>query len=64
MGLNSDWRQALEKVKNDYVEAGKQTQLVKELFNEAVAFVEKYDLVTVPCVAKNAWQMFMMSLER
>ncbi|KAJ5396455.1 Protein of unknown function DUF885 [Penicillium cosmopolitanum] len=64
MGLNSDWRQALEKVKNDYVEAGKQTQLVKKLFHEAVAFVEKYDLVTVPCVAKNAWQMFMMSPER
>ncbi|CAI7591384.1 unnamed protein product [Penicillium pancosmium] len=64
MGLNSDWRRALEKVNNDYVEAGKQTQLVKELFHEAVAFVEKYDLVTVPCVAKNSWQMFMMSPER
>ncbi|KAJ5768604.1 hypothetical protein N7533_001187 [Penicillium manginii] len=64
MGLKSDWKQALEKVKNEYVEAGKQTQLVKKLFNEAVEFVEKHDLVTVPSVAKNAWQMFMMSPER
>jgi len=64
MGLENNWREALEKVKNDFVEPGKQTQLVKDLFHEAVAFVEKHDLVTVPPVAKDTWQMFMMSPER
>ncbi|KAJ5572666.1 hypothetical protein N7450_009650 [Penicillium hetheringtonii] len=64
MGLENNWREALEKVKNDFVEPGKQTQLVKDLFHEAVAFVEKHELVTVPPVAKDTWQMFMMSPER
>lgn len=63
MGLN-DWHEALERVKNEYVEPGSQTKLVKDLVYEAVTFVEKYDLVTVPQVAKDSWQMFMMSPER
>ena len=46
------------------MEPGKQTQLVKDLFHEAVAFVEKHELVTVQPVAKDTWQMFMMSPER
>ena len=46
------------------MEPGQQTQLVKDLFHEAVAFVEEHDLVTVPSVAKDTWQMFMMSPER
>ncbi|KAJ5734259.1 hypothetical protein N7493_003045 [Penicillium malachiteum] len=60
----SDWRQALEYVKNDYVEPGQQTQLVSDLAQEAISFVEKYDLVSVPQIAKETWQMFMMSPER
>ncbi|KAJ6084297.1 Protein of unknown function DUF885 [Penicillium sp. IBT 16267x] len=59
-----DWHQALEQVKNDYVEPGKQTQLVRDLAEEATSFVEEHKLVTVPPLAKETWRMFMMSPER
>jgi hypothetical protein len=64
MGYGDDWKKALEEVKNDFVEPGQQTQLVRDLVQEAVSFVEDHDLVTVPKIAKNSWQMFMMSPER
>ncbi|KAJ5778328.1 hypothetical protein N7520_001574 [Penicillium odoratum] len=64
-GMGHDnWHQALEQVKNDYVEPGEQTQLVRDLAEEAVSFVEEHNLVTVPPLAKETWQMFMMSPER
>ncbi len=59
-----DWREALEYVKNLYVAPGKQTQLVRHLANEAIDYVKKHDLITVPQVAEETWRMFMMSSER
>ncbi|KAE8440732.1 hypothetical protein EG329_006627 [Mollisiaceae sp. DMI_Dod_QoI] len=59
-----DWREALEYVKNLYVAPGKQTQLVRHLANEAIDYVKKHDLITVPQVAEETWRMFMMSPER
>ncbi|PLB48648.1 hypothetical protein P170DRAFT_455595 [Aspergillus steynii IBT 23096] len=64
MGFGDDWKKALEEVKNDYVEPGQQTQLVKGLAHEAISFVEEHNLITVPQIAKETWQMFMMSPER
>lgn len=64
MGYGDNWKQALEEVKNDFVEPGKQTELVRDLTMEAISFVEDHQLVTVPPVAKENWQMFMMSPER
>lgn len=64
MGLGDDWRAALEKVKQSYVEPGKQPDLVRDLAREAEAFVESRDLVTVPPLAKEIWRMEMMSPER
>ncbi|KAJ5298367.1 uncharacterized protein N7443_006487 [Penicillium atrosanguineum] len=64
MGLKDNWKEALEQVKNDFVEPGKQTQLVLDLVEEAISFVEEHDLITVPQIAKETWQMFMMSPER
>jgi hypothetical protein len=64
MGFQDNWKLALEEVKNDFVEPGKQTQLVRDLTQEAISFVEEHDLVTVPPIAKENWQMFMMSPER
>lgn len=64
MGFADNWHQALEEVKNEYVEPGKQTQLVRDLALEAISFVEDNKLVTVPSVAKETWQMSMMSPER
>ncbi|HEY5824447.1 MAG TPA: DUF885 family protein, partial [Cyclobacteriaceae bacterium] len=63
MGFGNDWKAALEKVKNDHVEAGKQPQLVDFLAEEAIAYVEKNDLVTVPELAKESWRMTMMTPE-
>jgi hypothetical protein len=64
MGLGDDWKKALEKVKEDYVVPGRQADLVRDLSREAVAFVEKNDLITVPPLADVVWRMEMMSPER
>ncbi|KAJ5619170.1 hypothetical protein N7510_003154 [Penicillium lagena] len=64
MGYKDNWKAALEEVKDDYVEPGKQIQLVRDLVQEAVSFVEDHKLVTVPEIAKETWQMFMMTPER
>jgi len=64
MGLGDDWRAALERVKNDYVEPGRQADLVRDLAREASDYVEAHDLVTVPPLAKEIWRMEMMSPER
>jgi uncharacterized protein (DUF885 family) len=59
-----DWKKALEKVKQDYVEPGKQPQLVRDLAEEAIKYVEDHDLLTVPPLAKETWRMSMMARER
>lgn len=64
MGLGDDWRAALEQVKRAYVPPGDQTRLVRDLANEAIAFVEERDLVTVPPLAKEVWRMEMIPPER
>jgi uncharacterized protein (DUF885 family) len=64
MGFGDDWKKAIEKVKNSYVEPGKQTDLIRDLAREAEDFVEKRDLVTVPPLAKEIWRMEMMTPER
>lgn len=64
MGFGDDWKRALEAVKQKYVEPGKQPELIKKLAFEAIEFVEKNELVTVPRVARDGWRMEMMSPER
>jgi uncharacterized protein (DUF885 family) len=64
MGFGDDWKKALEKVKNTYVEPGKQPELIRDLAYEAEDYVEKKDLVTVPPLAKETWRMEMLSPER
>ena len=64
MGYADDWKRALEAVKNKYVEPGKQPELIKKLAYEAIDFVEKNDLVTVPKLARESWRMEMMTPER
>lgn len=64
MGYGDDWHKALEHVKNLHVEPGKQPEMIRELALEAIDFVEKHDLVTVPPLAKESWRMEMMSPER
>jgi hypothetical protein len=64
MGLGDDWRAALERVKNDYVEPGKQPALIRDLAVEAIEYMDKHDLVTVPPLCRESWRMIMMSPER
>lgn len=64
LGYGDDWMKALEYVKTQYVEPGKQPELIRELALEAIEFVEKRELVTVPPLARESWRMEMMSPER
>ncbi len=64
LGFGDDWHKALEHVKNLYVEPGKQPELIRKLALEAIDFVEKNNLVTVPILAKESWRMEMMTPER
>jgi len=61
MGFGNDWKKALEKVKTDYPELGKQPELVYELANEAINFVENNKLIAIPPLAKEGWQMRMLT---
>lgn len=61
MGFGNDWKKALEKVKTAYPELGKQPELVYELANEAINFVEANKLIEVPQLAKEGWRMRMLS---
>lgn len=64
LGYGDDWAKALEHVKNDYVEPGKQTALVRDLVNEGSNFVTDRDLVTVPPLANSTWRMVMIGAEQ
>jgi uncharacterized protein (DUF885 family) len=64
MGFGDDWHKAVEAVKDKYVEPGKQTDVIRDLALEAIEYVEKNDLVTVPPLARESWRMEMMSPER
>ncbi len=64
LGFGDDWKKALESVKNEHVEPGKQPEMIREMAVEAIDFVEKNHLVTVPELAKQTWRMTMMSPER
>ncbi|MBI1332396.1 MAG: DUF885 family protein [Armatimonadetes bacterium] len=64
MGFGDDWKKALEKVKNDHVAPGEQPEFIRDLALEAIDYVKKYDLVTVPPLAEETWRMVMMSPER
>lgn len=64
MGFGDDWKKALEAVKQKYVDPGKQPELIRDQAMEAIEYVEKNDLVTVPKLARESWRMEMMSPER
>ena len=52
MGFGGEWKKALEAVKNRYVEPGQMIYLVRDLAREAVEFLEKKELVTIPAMVK------------
>ncbi len=64
MGFGKDWKKALEKVKNTYVEEGHQPETMLRLYDESIAFLKEKDLVTIPAIADETWRMTMISPER
>lgn len=64
MGYGNDWKKALEKVKNTYVEPGKQPEVIVKLYNDAISFIKERDLITIPPMAEETWGMIMMSPKR
>jgi hypothetical protein len=64
MGCGDDWKKALEKTKQDFVDPGKQPELIRFLAEEAIKYVKDRDLVTVPDLAVETYRMSMMSPER
>lgn len=64
MGFGSDWKAAMEKVKNTYVPEGKQPEMILDLYNQSIEFIKKHQLVTIPPIAEESWRMNMMSPER
>ncbi|HMC86721.1 MAG TPA: DUF885 family protein, partial [Chitinophagaceae bacterium] len=64
MGFGDNRKAALEKVKNTYVEPGKQPEAMFDLYSQSVDFLKQHDLVTIPAEAEETWRMYMMSPER
>ena len=64
LGYGDDWHRALEHVKGLHVKPGEQAGLVRKLAEEAIAFLEERDLVTIPDLCKEIWRIRMMSPER
>lgn len=61
MGFGNDWKQALAKVKLNYVAPGRQPELVNTLAEEAIAFIEQHNMLTIPPLAKEVWRMSMLT---
>jgi hypothetical protein len=64
MGFGDNWKGAMEKVKDTYVEPGKQPEMIARLAREAEQFFRQNDLVTIPELAHEDWNMEMMAAER
>lgn len=62
LGFGSDWKAALEHVKETCLPPGEQPAMVLGLAREAEEYVK--DLVTVPDLAREVWRMEMMAAER
>jgi len=64
LGFGEDWRAAQEHVKTKHVAPGEQPEMIRMLAFEAVDFLERKELLTIPPLAKNSWRMEMMSPAR
>lgn len=64
MGCGDDWHKAVEKVKARHVEAGDQPYLIRDLVWDAVNYMEKNNMISIPMIARETWGMEMMSPQR
>ncbi|VUC27070.1 unnamed protein product, partial [Clonostachys rosea] len=61
LGFGNDWKKALDHIKTQFAPIGKQTSFVRDLVNEATAYVQDNNLVTVPPLAASTWRMFTLT---
>ena len=61
LGFSGDLRKVLDHVKNRAVDPGEQPEQIRKMAFDAVAFLEKNDLLTIPEMAKNDWHIEMLS---
>jgi hypothetical protein len=59
-GFGDNWHAALDKVKNTYVDPGRQPDLVRQLEQEAEHFLDAHDLVTIPALVRETWRRRMI----
>jgi hypothetical protein len=64
LGFGENGQAALEHVKTLHQEPGKQPEMIRELALEAIDFLDRYDLLTIPPLARETWRMEMMSPEK
>ena len=64
MGFGDDWKAAVEKVKSMHPPPGGKPAAVRDMLFEAVDYLRKHDMITVPQVAAESLRMNMMSPER
>ena len=64
LGFGDAWQQAMDRVKDNFVAPGKQPELIRELAQEAITFLDKRSLVTIPDLCRQSWRMRMMSPQR
>lgn len=64
LGFGTDWKAALEMVKELYVPEGKQPEAMLELYDQSITFLKEHDLITIPALAEETWRMRMMSAEQ
>src|SRR5262249_16829084 len=64
MGFGDNWKAAVEKVKTLHVPPGGQPKVVRDLAFEAIDYLQKNNLVTLPPLAVETWRMDMMTPER
>jgi hypothetical protein len=61
MGFGTDWRAALDKTMRDHMCPGEQPELIAWQAYEAIDYLLKRDLLTIPPLAMDIWRMSMMS---
>ena len=63
LGFGNDWHEAMEYVKNQYAAPGDWPEIISGMAVEAIDFLEKNDLITIPDLAKETWRTNMLSAE-
>ena len=64
LGYGEDWLEAMEYVKTLHMDPGEQPYLIRDQAVEAIEFLEKHELITIPDLARETWRIEMMSPER